>query len=80
MTCQGAIDVLADFLEQTLSSEAGAELEAHLRGCEPCRAYLRTYDKTRRLAGGAGRIEMPPELKARLRQFLLDQLSKRPAN
>ena len=76
MTCKDAIAVLADFLEETLSSEAGDALEAHLRDCEPCRAYLNTYRKTRRLVARAGRAPMPPELKTRLRQFLLDQLTK----
>jgi len=75
MTCKEAIGVLGDFLEQTLSSEAGRDLEAHLRDCEPCRAYLNTYDKTRRLTAGAGRIQMPPELRARLHRFLLDKLA-----
>jgi len=74
MTCKDAIDIIADFLDQTLASDAVEELEAHLRDCEPCRAYLNTYRKTRALVGEAGRVEMPEELKARLRQFLRGQL------
>jgi anti-sigma factor (TIGR02949 family) len=77
MTCKDAIDILGDFLEELLSSEAVSELEAHLRGCEPCRAYLNTYRKTRELVGRAGQTEMPPELKERLRQFLLSRLTER---
>ena len=75
MTCKEAIAVLGDFLEQALSPEVGRDLEAHLSECEPCRAYLNTYDKTRRLVARAGRAQMPPELRARLRRFLLDQLA-----
>jgi predicted anti-sigma-YlaC factor YlaD len=75
MTCKEAIAVLGDYLEQTLSSGGGRELEEHLRDCAPCRAYLNTYARTRQVAAGAGRIEMPPELRARLRRFLLDQLA-----
>jgi anti-sigma factor RsiW len=74
MTCRDAIDVLAEFLDQTLSREAGEALEAHLRDCAPCRAYLSTYRATRGLVGEAGRVEMPAELRTRLRQFLIDQL------
>lgn len=74
MTCKEALALLGDFLEQALSPEAGRALETHLRDCEPCRAYLNTYDRTRTVAAGAGRIEMPPEMRARLRRFLLDQL------
>ena len=74
MTCRDAIDVLAEFLDQTLSDEAGEALEAHFIDCPPCRAYLRTYRATRGLVGEAGRVEMPPEVRARLRQFLIERL------
>jgi len=63
MTCKDAIAVLADFLEEALSPEAVRELEAHLRDCAPCRAYLNTYRKTRGLVARAGHAEMPAELK-----------------
>ncbi|HXJ77666.1 MAG TPA: zf-HC2 domain-containing protein [Candidatus Methylomirabilis sp.] len=75
MTCRDVIDVIADFLDVALTASAIDELEAHLRDCEPCRAYLNTYRKTRRLVGEAGRVPMPEELGARLRRFLLDQMS-----
>ena len=74
MTCRDAIDILGDFLDEVLSADALSELEAHLRGCEPCRVYLNTYRKTRELVGRAGQTEMPPELKERLRLFLLSRL------
>ena len=78
MTCKDAIDIIADFLDRTLASDAVEELEAHLRDCEPCRAYLNTYRKTRGLVGEAGRVDMPEELKSRLRRFLLQQLGPSP--
>ncbi len=74
MTCRDAIDVIGEFLDQILSPEAIQKLEAHLSDCAPCRAYLNTYRATRGLVGQAGRAEMPPDLRERLRQFLLDQL------
>jgi anti-sigma factor (TIGR02949 family) len=74
MTCKDAIDILADFLDHTLTSSAVEQLETHLRDCPPCHAYLNTYRKTRGLVGEAGRVEMPAELKSRLRDFLLKQL------
>jgi anti-sigma factor RsiW len=78
MTCREAIDVLADYLDQLLSPEIAERLEAHLRDCRPCVAYLKTYRKTRELLGTAGRVEMPEEMRVRLRRFLLEQLSKDP--
>lgn len=77
MTCKDTIAILADYLESTLSPELVEKLEEHLRGCAPCRAYLATYRKTKSLAVDAGRVEMPEEMKTRLREFLLAQLRER---
>jgi anti-sigma factor RsiW len=74
MTCQEAIALLLDYLESTLAPEALERLETHLADCEPCRAYLATYRRTIDVAGAAGKIEMPDDMRRRLRAFLLDQL------
>jgi len=74
MTCHDVIDVLADYVDQVLPPEIAADLERHLAGCEPCRAYLATYRRTRALGAQAARLEMPDEMKARLREFLLARL------
>jgi len=76
LTCRDAIEILASFLDQTLSSDAAARLTEHVKDCPPCVAYLATYRRTRELVGRAGRVEMPPELRARLRRFLVAQLDK----
>jgi anti-sigma factor RsiW len=75
MTCQEAIGLLADYLESTLTGAQLAQLEEHLTACDPCMAYLRTYRRTTELAARAERVEMPEEMKARLRQCLLVRLS-----
>ena len=49
----------------------------HLAGCEPCQAYLNTYRRTRTLTAQDGRVEMPAEMRKRLSEFLLSQLSSR---
>jgi len=77
VTCRDAIAILADYLESTLSPELVEKLEEHLRDCAPCRAYLATYRETKSLAADAGRVEMPEEMKTRLREFLLAQLRER---
>jgi len=74
MTCQDVIEVLIDYLDQVLTPEVAADLERHLAGCAPCRAYLATYRRTRALGAQAARLEMPDEMKARLRQFLLERV------
>ena len=75
LTCEQVIGLMADYLESALTPEVIAELEAHLDGCEPCVAYLRTYRRTKDLTTETERVEMPEEMKIRLRRFLLDKLS-----
>ena len=50
MTCKEAIAKLAEYLDAELTPLDLAGFEAHLRVCEPCRAYLATYRKTKELA------------------------------
>jgi len=74
MTCRELIDVLQDYLDRELAGDVVAELERHLEDCAPCRAYLATYRKAREVGAAAARVEMPEEMKTRLRRFLLDKL------
>ncbi len=74
LTCEQVIGLMADYLESALIPEVIAELEAHLEGCEPCVAYLRTYRRTKDLTAQTERVEMPEETTIRLRRFLLDRL------
>jgi hypothetical protein len=76
MNCREAIGVLAEFLEQSLSSETLAGFVRHLAGCAPCRAYLETYRKTVALTGRARDVEMPADVKARLHGLLLEELRR----
>ena len=70
------MEFLSDYLDGTLNPDVVADLGRHLQDCPPCLAYLETYRKTRELTGRAGRVEMPPEMRARLREFLEKQLGK----
>ena len=74
MTCKETIALLSDFLDGLCGPDLAQQLEEHLRDCAPCRAYLATFRRTRDLTHRAGHVAMPPEMKSRLRQFLLDQL------
>lgn len=74
LTCEDVIGMLLEYLETTLSPETLAAFERHLAACPPCVAYLRTYRKTRELTGTAGRVEMPEDMKARIRELLQSRL------
>jgi predicted anti-sigma-YlaC factor YlaD len=75
-TCRDVIGLLLDYAEETLGPELVADLERHLQDCPPCRAYYRTYQRTRRLTGEVAAVEMPAELKDRLRTWLSDRLPR----
>ena len=70
MNCREAIDVLADYLDALLTPDILARLEDHLRICAPCRAYLATYKRTVELAAKVNRVELPPDVRQRLSDFL----------
>lgn len=77
ITCKEfVLDLLYDYLDAMLAPDAAADAERHLSACAPCRAYLATYDRTRAVAASAVAEPMPDELKARLRDFVLEQLSR----
>jgi len=77
MTCKQLIeDFLADYLEATLSPALVAELEQHVAACAPCMSYLNTYKKTRELVRREAAPDVPAEMKAVLRKFMLDQMAK----
>lgn len=77
LTCKEVIlDYLSDYLDSILSPDIVEDLERHLAVCKPCVAYLNTYKRTRELTGQTAPPAMPDEMKAHLRQFLLQQLAK----
>ncbi|PYM28483.1 MAG: hypothetical protein DMD78_00180 [Candidatus Rokuibacteriota bacterium] len=73
MTCRDVNGLLVDYVDGALPPEVAAAVERHLASCEPCRAYLATYRKTRALGAQAARVEIPDEMRTRLRQFLLER-------
>ena len=77
LTCRDLIGLLLDYLEATLDEDSVALFERHLADCAPCRAYLRTYDRSRQLIGQVERVDMPVEMRDRLRDLLLGRLDSR---
>ena len=76
MTCKELIESLAGYVDQALTPDIVADIEAHLSGCAPCRAYLATYVKTRTIAAEANRVEMPDQMKERVKRFVADRLRR----
>jgi predicted anti-sigma-YlaC factor YlaD len=77
LTCREAIARMSEFLGRELGPVDVARITLHLATCAPCRAYLRTLRRTIQLAGRAAHVDMPDEMKRRLRAFLTERTGGR---
>ena len=57
--CKDVIVGLGEYLDAELTPARFGEIEAHLRACEPCRAFLATYRKTKELVARERLAEAP---------------------
>jgi anti-sigma factor RsiW len=58
--CQELVELVTDYLEESLSPELRAACEGHLEACTPCRAYLDQIRGTIRAFGALiGRSTSP---------------------
>ena len=67
MACQELVEVITEYLENTLSAEDRQRFEEHLAGCAGCRNYLEQMRTTIRLTGALRADAIPLELRE---QFL----------
>ncbi len=67
MMCNELVEVLTEYLDETLGAHDRARLDAHLAVCDDCRAYLEEFKATIALADRAE----PPEMSSELRNNLL---------
>ena len=51
MTCKELVELVTDYLEDTLPAEVRARLENHLAGCDGCTNYLEQMRETIQLTG-----------------------------
>ena len=56
MSCSELVEVITEYLEDTLPAEDRARFDRHLAGCDGCQAYL---DQMRQTIAALGRL--PPE-------------------
>lgn len=66
IVCQQAVELVTDYLENALSRRDRRRLEAHLRACPNCAAYLRQIKMTIELAGSVQPEDLSPEARADL--------------
>jgi anti-sigma factor RsiW len=70
LTCRDVVEFLSDYLTCELDAAARTAFDAHLAECDECVAYIRSYERTVRLARTAfdrldePAAEVPPQLVA----------------
>lgn len=66
IVCQQAVELVTDYLEDSLSRRDRRRFEAHLRGCPNCTAYLEQIKRTIRLTGSIEPDDLTPEAREAL--------------
>ena len=66
MTCSELVEVITDYLEETLSPPERARFEDHLEACEGCRAYLDQMHLTIQATGRLRETSIPLQAKETL--------------
>jgi anti-sigma factor RsiW len=66
MTCREVVELMTEYLEETLSAADRARFEDHLAGCKGCTAYLAQLRTTMRILGTLPEEPMSEPLKAEL--------------
>jgi anti-sigma factor (TIGR02949 family) len=72
--CEDTINLLLSYLDGEMPPEEAKRLKEHLAGCAPCIDFLRTYRATPGLCRRALQQRMPPEVSARLTEFLRSRI------
>ena len=66
LTCQELVELVTEYLEETLPAVERARFEEHLRGCPGCRNYLQQMHQTIRILGHLPETAIPEDAKQRL--------------
>jgi anti-sigma factor RsiW len=72
LNCQEIVELVTEYLENTMDAELRAAFEAHLAGCDGCTHYLDQIKATIRLAGTIEPDELSPAFRAGLLQAFRD--------
>jgi len=64
LVCQQAVELVTEYLEETLSRADRRRFERHLAGCPHCTEYLAQMRTTIALAGQITPDDLTPEMRA----------------
>ena len=64
LTCHEVVELVTDYLEDSLAPDVRARVEEHLAVCDGCTRYLEQMRETIRLTGMLTEEQVPEEQKA----------------
>jgi hypothetical protein len=75
LTCEELVELLLDYLDESLPPEQVVAIKAHLCDCPPCVQFIDTYQITVRISRSLPKTApLPPAVEERLRAALADHL------
>jgi|TARA_B110000438_G_scaffold121362_1_gene118487 hypothetical protein len=75
--CKECLELLHDYLEDTLSQEIKISLEEHFQDCPPCISFLKTYKATTNACRKMlTQTEVPDEVAASVKAFIDKNVKK----
>ena len=77
MNCKHVIRELSNYIDGELDPALKLELERHLEHCEDCTMIVDQTRKTIQIYSGSAPVDLPSEVKARLRAALHKKLPPR---
>ena len=66
LSCQELVELVTDYLEDTLSPEGRAAFEQHIAGCTGCHEYVEQMRVTIELTGRLTPDDLAPEAERKL--------------
>jgi len=66
LTCQQVVELVTEYLDEVMAPGRRVRFEAHLAGCDGCRAYLEQFRTTVSLAGRLDVADVPAPVMSEL--------------
>lgn len=76
MTCTEFLALLDDLIDDSVTTEMRADLQAHLKGCEHCVVTLNTTRKTIEIYRSHEIYDLPAGLRERLHAAIMSRCKK----
>lgn len=70
MRCRELLKHLSDYIDGDLDPSSCRHIDAHMKGCRPCIAFIKTLRKTKAVLGHQPKASPPAGLRSELRERL----------